>query len=247
MKALAAAVIVLGGLGGVASADDGLVAPAAELVEPGGEQEWGTTTDNYHAVLAHELQLIAGTEGLTNSLTMARTCTAGACHWVGGVHLPAGAQIMSLEVSACDASTTAEIVFALRAVPRTPGPITSIVSSTTGLSNTFGCTVYQVPLATPYTVINMSNGILLQVLADTGLNWTQARVRYRLQVSQGPSVASFPLDVPTTHPMYRFVEAMAASGLTGGCAAGRFCPDTPVTRGQLAVFLASALGLHFPY
>jgi len=41
-------------------------------------------------------------------------------------------------------------------------------------------------------------------------------------------------------------NAMAASGLTGGCATGSFRPDQPVTRGQLSVFLASALGLHFP-
>ena len=45
---------------------------------------------------------------------------------------------------------------------------------------------------------------------------------------------------------FRFVEAMAASGLTGGCAPGSFCPDQPVTRGQMSVFLSLALGLHFP-
>ena len=74
----------------------------------------------------------------------------------------------------------------------------------------------------------------------------KARSQYRLQISPAPAVASFPIDVPTTHPFFRFVEAMAASGLTGGCGGGSFCPDQPVTRGQLSVFLASALGLHFP-
>jgi hypothetical protein len=28
--------------------------------------------------------------------------------------------------------------------------------------------------------------------------------------------------------------------------ASYYCPDQPVTRGQMAVFLAKALGLHFP-
>jgi hypothetical protein len=74
----------------------------------------------------------------------------------------------------------------------------------------------------------------------------KARVQYRLQVSPAPATASFPVDVPTTHPFFRFVEAMARSGLTGGCGPGTFCPDTPVTRGQLSVFLSVALGLHFP-
>ena len=46
------------------------------------------------------------------------------------------------------------------------------------------------------------------------------RVYYRLQVSPAPAVATFPNDVPTSHPFFRFVEAMAASGLTGGCGPG---------------------------
>jgi hypothetical protein len=59
--------------------------------------------------------------------------------------------------------------------------------------------------------------------------------------------ATFPNDVPTTHPFFRFIEALAASGITAGCDAGSFCPDDPVTRGQMAVFLVAALGLHFPF
>ena len=42
------------------------------------------------------------------------------------------------------------------------------------------------------------------------------------------------------------IEALAASGITSGCTATTFCPGNPVTRGQMAVFLASALGLHWP-
>ena len=71
------------------------------------------------------------------------------------------------------------------------------------------------------------------------------RVRYQLQVSPAPATATFG-DVPTTHPFFRFVEALAASGITGGCGGGNYCPDYTLTRGQLAVFLATALGLHFP-
>jgi len=64
-------------------------------------------------------------------------------------------------------------------------------------------------------------------------------------VSPAPAVATF-ADVPTSHVFFQFVEALAASGITGGCGGGNFCPDAPVTRGQMAVFLAKALGLHFP-
>ena len=51
---------------------------------------------------------------------------------------------------------------------------------------------------------------------------------------------------PTTSPQFKFVEALFAAGITAGCGGGNYCPDNPVTRGQMAVFLASALGLHFP-
>lgn len=42
------------------------------------------------------------------------------------------------------------------------------------------------------------------------------------------------------------IKALAFSGITGGCAPGLYCPGAPVTRGQMAVFLAEALGLHWP-
>ncbi len=42
------------------------------------------------------------------------------------------------------------------------------------------------------------------------------------------------------------IEAIAAEGITKGCnppSNDRFCPDEPVTRGQMAAFLVRALGL----
>jgi hypothetical protein len=39
------------------------------------------------------------------------------------------------------------------------------------------------------------------------------------------------------------INRLAAAGITGGCAPNRFCPTAPVTRGQMASFLARALGL----
>jgi hypothetical protein len=37
-----------------------------------------------------------------------------------------------------------------------------------------------------------------------------------------------------------FVERLAAEGITGGCGNGNFCPNDPVTRAQMAVFLVAA-------
>jgi hypothetical protein len=40
-----------------------------------------------------------------------------------------------------------------------------------------------------------------------------------------------------------FIEDFAARGITGGCGGGNYCPDDPVTRGQMAVFMEAALGV----
>ena len=44
-------------------------------------------------------------------------------------------------------------------------------------------------------------------------------------------------DVPSTVPYYRFVENLFHNAITGGCGPNAFCPTSPVTRGQMAVFL----------
>jgi hypothetical protein len=72
----------------------------------------------------------------------------------------------------------------------------------------------------------------------------KVRAGWKRQVSLAPLSATFPNDTPTTHPYFRFIEALAASGITAGCAPGFFCPNNPITRGEMAVFLAVALGLH---
>jgi hypothetical protein len=48
-------------------------------------------------------------------------------------------------------------------------------------------------------------------------------------------------DNGTTHEAN--INRLAAAGITSGCAPGAFCPDDPVTREQMASFLARALAL----
>jgi len=94
--------------------------------------------------------------------------------------------------------------------------------------------------------VNYSYPIHVVLTADAGLQlFRRAVVYYHLQVAPAPAVATF-LDVPTDNPYFQFVEALAASGITVGCGGGNFCPDSPLSRGQLAVFLAKALGLYWP-
>jgi glucose/arabinose dehydrogenase len=50
-------------------------------------------------------------------------------------------------------------------------------------------------------------------------------------------------DVPDSHPFYRQIQWMETERITVGCAENLFCPDSPVTRGQMASFLVRAFGL----
>ena len=44
----------------------------------------------------------------------------------------------------------------------------------------------------------------------------------------------------------RSVEAMKAAGITRGCQQSPlYCPDRPITRAEMAVYLSIALGLHW--
>jgi hypothetical protein len=51
----------------------------------------------------------------------------------------------------------------------------------------------------------------------------------------------FPADVPESHPFFRFIQRLGELGITSGCATGAFCPDAPITAGQLAVFVVRGL------
>ena len=57
-----------------------------------------------------------------------------------------------------------------------------------------------------------------------------------------PSPTSYPAtayftDVGTTHPYFAWIQKMKQFGITSGCSDTTYCPDDPVTRGQMAVFI----------
>lgn len=49
-------------------------------------------------------------------------------------------------------------------------------------------------------------------------------------------------DVPCSHSLYSWVQALADAKLTSGCGGGLFCVDDPVTRAQFATFLVRGAG-----
>jgi hypothetical protein len=59
------------------------------------------------------------------------------------------------------------------------------------------------------------------------------------------TTAPFP-DVPCASPFGAWVQELVARGITSGCGGGLYCPTSPVTREQMAVFLLkSSLGTSF--
>jgi len=50
-------------------------------------------------------------------------------------------------------------------------------------------------------------------------------------------------DVPTGYWAAAWIKQLAAEGITGGCGTGVYCPESPVTRAQMAVFLVKTFNL----
>jgi ELWxxDGT repeat protein len=79
---------------------------------------------------------------------------------------------------------------------------------------------------------------------------TRAEMAVLLTVSRHenppPATGTRFADVPAGYWAARFIEQLAADGVTSGCGGGNFCPDQPVTRGEMAVFLATAFHLPLP-
>jgi hypothetical protein len=51
------------------------------------------------------------------------------------------------------------------------------------------------------------------------------------------------LDVPCPSPFANWIEQLAAESITGGCGGGNYCPSSPNTRGQMAVFITKTFNL----
>lgn len=163
------------------------------------------------------------------------------------LHLPTGALITSVTMHYFDNGTATPSV-GLYQVSATGA--TNLVEGLSPGAFSGGDTSVAFNVDPQHQVDNAGGSYVILAILDTLADTTYTgihgfSVKYRLQVSPAPGVATF-TDVPTDHPFFRFVEALAQAGITGGCGGGLYCPNQPVTRGQMAVFLSVALGLHFP-
>jgi hypothetical protein len=58
-----------------------------------------------------------------------------------------------------------------------------------------------------------------------------------------PAVTGMFGDVPGDYWAAAWIEALANEGITGGCGNGNYCPNTVVSRDQMAVFLVKGFNL----
>ena len=171
------------------------------------------------------------------------------------VTLPPGAEVHALCAYLYDDRSDADVVIRLKAGRLVPGglqPGVVDIGSEVWSSWDTGYGVVCADFVPPYTYseaaqedgVALAHYFVAQVPPGGGVGGV--KIIWRRQVSPPPATPSFG-DVPTDHPFFQFVEALAASGITGGCGSGNFCPEKPLTRAQMAAFLAKALGLHWPY
>jgi hypothetical protein len=190
------------------------------------------------------------TGGVIDNGEYMRACASAGCSLVGTLHLPSGVVLDSIELDACDedpANDVSVTLFDCIDGSDGPGPCTPIDNFST--SGTPGCTYISGALLNT-VVANFTHDYLLDVgLVGDGVTsgLRGVKVYYHLQVSAPPGTPTFN-DVPTTDPAFQFIEAFTAAGITAGCASNPplYCPDATVTRRQMAVFFAKALGLNFP-
>src|SRR5262245_24188786 len=161
------------------------------------------------------------------------------------VVLPAGALVKKIELDGCDNTNSGNIQLYFTKCS-VGGPCNDLSSLGTTNVDVPGCGRFALTLAQPVTIDSFNNSYYVDVYTNGGelATFFAVRLYYQLQLSPAPATATFG-DVPTTHTYFRAIEALAASGITSGCGNGNFCPDQTVTRGEIAKFLANALGLNW--
>ena len=234
--------------------------PRESKAKPGNGfgQTYGTDLDSYYRMSAAEFtpMQLPGSDtysdhwyGSAGNL-FSRYSTPFGGFFIGSPHIPSGALLTFLELDSCDTNAVKNVHLQLYQCDYLGDcgsfPKVHIDSST---NNTVpGCSFTNVDISALNVIVdNFLGQILLQAYTEGGDDTTSisgAIIGYKLQVSPPPDSASFN-DVPTSHPFFQYIEALYSSGITGGCGAGNYCPDAPLTRGQMAVFLAKALGLQF--
>jgi len=163
--------------------------------------------------------------------------------WAAPVHLPGGALLKRIELDYCDTSTIQHLGMVLWEC-NNQGQSCNIITGLQSSAN--GCN-YVADDTVSHRIDNYHHLYVLDVafgMFDGTVQLASVILSYQLDVSPAPGTPTFG-DVPPSDPAFQYIEALVASGITAGCSGGNYCPDAPLTRRQMAVFLAKALGLQW--
>ena len=244
--------LVLAAVAASAPAQSGEVA-GVRIARPDGESRpaYGTTTAAMVSIAAPDCRPVLGAAAFADYDQYVYP-SAGSL-FDCPLDLPAGARPVRVEALTQDASDVGFLTVILAYCPiAAPG------GGCNGNFPAFSSGTAAAPFQGKVTADLSGAGLVVDKTANlylvrVGINsnagdvkFRQVDVSYQLQVSTPlPGTQTF-ADVPPTHIYYKAIEALAASGITGGCGGGNFCPGSNLTRGEVAVFFARALGLHFP-
>ena len=224
----------------------GFILSSVTLAQNSSSPAWGTTSESSEVISVWDMEIGNSNETWTGNGTFAQRYATNGGTFFSALHVPQGAVLDYILLDGCDDSDTGSVEAGITKI--TLGSPLGLVGINSGVAAAEGCSRWRADLLSPETIDNENNDYEVYALNSTPNGETRiasVRVYYHLQVSPAPAQATFG-DVPTNHPFFQYVEALAASGITAGCGNGNFCPDAPLTRGQMAVFLSKALGLHWP-
>jgi len=172
--------------------------------------------------------------------------------FVASLSLPAGAVIDYVGLGSCDqAGGNVEATIYLQPADGSAySTIADLLSSAHG--STTPCAVDYNPTALAYTnTQNSAQSLQVDIYepptapVDGSVEFGSVEVWWHPSVSPAPGSPTFG-DVQPGDFAFKQIEALVAAGVTGGCGGGNFCPTRNVTRAEVAVFIAKALGLYWP-
>lgn len=219
-------------------------------------ESYGITNTDYMTITAAEFRPIHPSYlYLIDFSKLMMTNTGGGNIFVAPVSMPSGALVIGLELAGCDLFTDDNIEAVLGRVEEPNGPVeimAELFTDGTASSPGDGCNFWlDASVVTP-TIDNLTYSYYVLVAFGTytapytsDLKLRAVRLFWRRQVQASDGSPAFS-DVPGGNAYRKYVEAATALGIMSPCAAGLFCPDNPVTRAQLALALAKALGLDYP-
>jgi len=229
------------------------IVPEAEAQDPAPDY-YGTASTNYHYISGEEFQTTADHN---YSHTIDGFWTSGAMSMLienmAPLRLPSGALVDGYTVVYDDLSVVNNLhvelnrywVSALGTAGTTQIGPTFTSSGFPGITSTWvDLTDFTISYFNTGTLSTQSYAFTVILPGTQEVRFRGVIVHWKRQISPEPAVATF-ADVPVGAFGFRHIEALVASGITAGCGGGNFCPNNTLTRAEMAIFLAKALGLHW--